>query len=95
MFYVYHAINPSFGRETPDFTPENYRKVAEVQVANMEDVYELTNHIMHHWWDNAEVTLVGEPKQRSTSVGDILVTSEGVAYRYDAIGFTEIPNTFA
>lgn len=52
--------------------------------------YEKTNHIDAEWWDSPDVTLIGEPKHRSTSVGDVMVTA-GASYMVASpFGFTEI-----
>jgi hypothetical protein len=72
----------------------SYETVAELDdlgVDDMDRAYELTNHIDKPWWDNAGVKLVGEPKQRSTSVGDLIYVDGGKrTFFVDSFGFTEI-----
>ena len=52
-----------------------YTHVADV-VAPLEQVFTLTNHIDHPWTDNPEVVWLATSRIRSTSVGDIIVSSE-------------------
>lgn len=77
---VYHAKEPNFGRGEPvEFNDENFDLVADVECANLADVFPLTNHIDDPWWGNAGVTLVKE--SRSTSIGDVVVASDGQRFR--------------
>jgi hypothetical protein len=52
--------------------------------------YQLTNHIDHAWWENAGVTLIGEPEHRSTSVGDVIVMDDGRVLRCANCGWDEV-----
>ena len=93
MISVYHVIEMTFGEISLEFTPANYRKVAEVTCHEF-DIFELTNHIDKFWWDNPQVNKVGEGRYRSTSVGDVYVTETGAAFRFLNAGVEEISNTF-
>jgi hypothetical protein len=76
---VYHATNPTFGfREPPEFNDENFELVAHVECGKLEDVFYLTNHVEHAWWENPGVTLVKE--SRSTSIGDVVVAEDGTVF---------------
>jgi hypothetical protein len=68
-----------------------YTHVADV-VATLEQVFSLTNHIDHPWTDNPEVVWLATSRIRSTSVGDIIVSSEsGQAWLVMPIGVQELP----
>jgi hypothetical protein len=89
MAKVYHAKNPVFGfyhKGQPKW-PEEYDLVASVETDSIEEAFRLTNHISCAWWDNQEVTTV--KKSRSTSVGDIIVTNEGV-FHCESTGWKKI-----
>lgn len=77
---VWHARKPTWGSNDPAFTQDNFELVATLEGERPDDGYEATNHIDCPWWENEGVTLVGEPNQRSTSVGDVVVV-DGVAHR--------------
>ena len=91
---VYHAHNPSFGRYDSPFNSKTYKLVALVDVpeghSERDWAYQHTNHIDCPWWENEGVTLVVEPKQRSTSVGDVVVLSRGQILRCANFGWDEI-----
>src|SRR6266487_342192 len=68
-----------------------YTHVADV-VAPLEQIFTLTNHIDHPWTDNPEVVWLASSRIRSTSVGDIIVSSEsGQAWLVMPIGLQELP----
>ena len=68
-----------------------YTHVADV-VAPLEQIFTLTNHIDHPWTDNPEVVWLATSRIRSTSVGDIIVSSEsGQAWLVMPIGLQELP----
>jgi len=87
MAKVYHATQPTFNAEVTPKWPEEYDLVAEVKSEDLEKVFELTNHISCAWWDNDGVTTV--KKSRSTSIGDIVITSEGT-FLCDTVGWTKL-----
>jgi hypothetical protein len=55
----------------------------------LEKAWELTNSIDHPWVQNKEVTVVGDPKLRSTSVGDHLLL-DGEKWEVASFGFTRV-----
>ena len=89
---VWHAKEPTWGDTPIEWSPENYELVAIIEAEfegvprDLDDAFQLTNHITTPWWKNDGVELVGPAKRRSTSVGDV-VFSEGVAYLCDRIGW--------
>lgn len=93
---VWHALKPNFGMGAAvPFTEENYKLVAVFPSHGNLDrdlgrAFQLTNHIDHPWWENEEVTLIGNPNHRSTSVGDVVVDPEGRAHRCEMVGWKRI-----
>ena len=90
MITDYH--NKSFLKlqfKTPDELPKDcLEKVAEIASNDLDNAFELTNHIDHDWTENEGVTpLVSKP--RSTSVGDVMEI-EGKFLLVDSYGFKEI-----
>ena len=85
--WVFHADPMAL----PEEIPERYRCVCEVKSADPHRVFGLTN--VHcddeslHWTYNRDVAVWAEP-WRSTSVGDLIVTSEGRAWMVEDCGFT-------
>lgn len=88
MAKVFHAINPTFGFEKQPQWPEEYRLVAETETDDLQQVFALTNSIEYDWWLNSVKSLVGSC--RSSSVGDVVVTSEGKIWRCDMMGWSEL-----
>ena len=96
---VEHAIHPNFGEDDkpePRY-PQDYRIVALVDVpegtepcAYIGMVHILTNHIDWEWWKNEGVTLIGEPKQRSTSIGDVVMLPDGRKFKCVRVGWEKI-----
>lgn len=84
-FDVYHAVKPTFG--VPSLPQNPYlEKVAEVETTSIEEAYRLTNTIDEgHWSSNREVKTL--KKTRSTSVGDIIVNWQGIAFYCDIVGW--------
>lgn len=66
---------------------ENYDYVASVNVDDMEDCFDLTNHQHDDWTIGKKITHHAQGPQRSTSVGDVFVTRGGV-YAVADSGFT-------
>ena len=56
----------------------HYRYVATVESDDLDKVYELTNHIDSDWQENDRVTVAKNARNRSTSVGDVLINSTGI-----------------
>ena len=79
---VFHAKNPTFrlggheevtGVKDQDFLPVALVDVGGIRGEDaLEIAFERTNHIDCAWWENEDVILVADPKQRSTSVGDLV-----------------------
>ena len=68
-----------------------YTHVADV-VAPLEQIFTLTNHIDHPWTNNPEVIWLATSRIRSTSVGDVIVSSEsGKVWLVMPIGLQELP----
>jgi len=68
-----------------------YTHVADV-VAPLEQIFTLTNHIDHPLTDNPEVVWLATSRIRSTSVGDIIVSTErGQAWLVMPVGLQELP----
>ncbi len=95
-YAVYHANNvleinlPPAARWYADRS-RYYTHVADV-VAPLEQVFALTNHIDHSWTSNPEVAWHTTDRVRSTSVGDIIVSSEsGRAWLVMPVGLQELP----
>lgn len=65
-----------------------YIKVAEVDSTDLENIFELTNSIHNYWGENKGVTLI-TPKNRSTSVGDI-VEVDGKAHVVANHGYKQL-----
>jgi hypothetical protein len=88
----YHNhIDSNFGdSDGPDF--EQYKAVALVDVPELHQVFQATNHIDSNWTENAEVVALPNGKgQRSTSVGDIVVDlSTNTSYICASFGWDEI-----
>ena len=87
-FTVYHARRPNFGIDGHQpFDHNHFKAVGVVEAGSPDSDYRLTNHEDKPWWDNLEVAKhVGTP--RSTSVGDVLVGSDGKAYRCEVDGWS-------
>ena len=83
IFHVWHRQEPSFHDNdaavlahfphAADVKQRCYfEHVASVECADVEEVYQLTNHIDHPWQQNREV--IWSEVARSTSVGDVIAT---------------------
>lgn len=66
-----------------------YKKVAEVETESLMIAFELTNHIITNWTQNALVKPLNGDRHRSTSVGDLMLHDKKL-YRIEGYGFTEI-----
>lgn len=91
MMIVYHAKKPTFGIEPHPVWPDEYEKVAEVEGDQLGLAFQLTNSIDMLWFKSKDprLTVVGG-SGRSTSVGDVVVTSDGVAHRCQTVGWSTI-----
>jgi len=83
---LFQARKPNFGLGPHPQWPEAFRQVAEVEVEDLEEVFEATNgepmHPQVRW-------LV--PDWRTTSVGDVVVGPDGRAHRCEMIAWSDIP----
>ena len=90
MIIVYHNSNFTdyYFRGVDELPADLLTKVAEVDSNDLEEAFELTNHIEHNWTENEEVTpLISNP--RSTSCGDIMEI-DGKFYIVASCGFKKI-----
>lgn len=78
----------TFAGRAPAF-PEDFEPVAVVEVADIGEVFQLTNHIDHDWMTNPEVVERLAPLARSTSVGDIY-TTDTAAWRVAPVGLEPV-----
>lgn len=88
----YSNIDDVTGLAILDLIAEGqYELAAKVDTNDMDKAFELTNTIgVLPWHQNPSFTVQAEMTSlRSTSVGDIMVTSEG-AFLVDRIGFTRL-----
>lgn len=94
MIKVYHGknfMNMSAGHAQ---WPEDYKLVATVDAPTREMAFEMTNHVEKDWAKNDGVT--AEPGlHRSSSVGDIMVLSNGEIHKVAPIGWTLINSATA
>jgi hypothetical protein len=89
IYKVYHDKTPTFGfGGHREFNDDNFEYVATVESDSHQDVFRITNHIDHDWWDNPEVKDYKD-ETRSTSVGDVVVDEDGKRFRVEMAGWTE------
>ncbi len=89
LFKIYHAIKPTFmDPEAADLAafPAGYEAVAVVDAVDIDDTFELTNHIDHDWTTNKGV-LALKSRARSTSIGDVVEAEDGARYAVMGVGF--------
>lgn len=100
MIQVYHntqALDPEHQSHlfAPITLPEGSPRlsdcvlVAVVDVDSLDAAYYLTQHVERPWWDNARARRIEGERQRSTSVGDLLVDEVGVVWVVTGHGFVE------
>lgn len=82
VFQVYHRkelmYRYSEADEMATFNRDDYDWVAGLDAEDLGDVFRLTNHIDHAWWENPEIKYYKE--SRSTSVGDVVRDVEAGTY---------------
>jgi hypothetical protein len=87
---VYHAINMWHGFGPAPEWPRDYKFVAAIPTSDVEEAFDLTNHVHGAWQDNPAIFVHENGRNaRSTSMGDVVATLEGV-YRCEAVGWTKI-----
>lgn len=93
MAKVYHdKLFPAVEEQDRKF-PEDFIEVAISDTDDLGEIFHLTNHIDKAWWLNEGVYLCNKSMQpRSTSVGDLVVLSNGDVYVCRAIGWSNIGN---
>ena len=91
MSKVYHSKHLSLEKQDKTF-PEDFLEVAECDSDDLGEIFEITNHIEQAWWLNEGVRKTIESQVRSTSVGDVIVLSNGSAYVVATIGWSAIGN---
>jgi hypothetical protein len=71
---------------------ESFEKVARITCKNLEEAFHLSQHIVETPWFEADyVERIDETKLlRSTSVGDLIVDSNGRVFQVIPVGFQEI-----
>lgn len=57
--------------------------------SELENAYYLTQSLRGPWWENEDIKLLAEPKQRSTSVGDV-IEHAGAFHMVATFGFYPI-----
>lgn len=87
MYYTYHA-RVSDNIPKPSF-PDDYDLVARVRAANIDQVFQFTNHIDRPWYESRLVLAVSK-KVRSTSVGDVIIDPNGIKWVCMPIGWEEV-----
>lgn len=96
IFKVFHVKHSTFNSDTsPAFNLDNhpdYEHVATVNCQDLEHVWGVTNHVSHDWTTNKEVIWKkgSGANTRSTSVGDVVVAPDNIAFRVLGCGFGEI-----
>lgn len=89
-FKVYHATQPQFLPSSPPLDwPEDYELVAEVDATTPDTAFARTNSNGRHWSLQPGVTCF-DPEARSTSIGDVVASSDGKVYRCESVGWREI-----
>ena len=100
---VYHSVKPTWGFGTHPTFPHEFAHVATVDVPDAMnfEVFRLTNSIDCGWWENEKVTAHTEASTfrclpggvkgtRSTSVGDLIILSDGRILRCAHCGWEDI-----
>lgn len=64
-------------------------KVAQMEGDDKDQAFSLTNHIDDAWTKNPQVTVMGDGRWRSTSVGD-LMRVDGEMHVVSSFGFTPV-----
>lgn len=93
QFDVFHKLASSFMDNTDAELaafPTNFRHVATVEVEDVGQVFQVTNHIDSNWTENPEVLWSASKQIRSTSVGDVYRSIDGTKrYAVQSIGLRE------
>lgn len=95
MSKVYHDNRFPIILEEDSSFPSDFNFVAECDSENLDKIFRLTNHIDQFWWLNEGVIKIATEgsrsgQLRSTSVGDVVVLSNGDAYVCRTLGWSLI-----
>lgn len=92
LYTLYHATDFFQAMREPETLrfPLDYTKMATVEAFDMEDVYRITQNQTTNWQVYATQLFVPGTGARSTSVGDVIVDPNGVAWRIASLGFERI-----
>jgi hypothetical protein len=97
MIAVWQSIELQFPfGKLKGFDRDEYVKVAEVDIEDADHAraFELTNNITHAWTENPEVTptdsVIERGGCRSTSVGDVIILSDGKILQCASCGWEHI-----
>jgi hypothetical protein len=85
-YRVFHAERFQF---PPPRWPDGYRLVAEVDAADPQAAFARTNSHDRHWSLQPGVTCI-DPEARSTSIGDVVVSPAGEAFRCEPVGWKRL-----
>jgi hypothetical protein len=72
--------------------PEEFTEVAECDSEELDEIFQLTNHIDQSWWKNKGVKKLVQTEVRSTSVGDVVVLSNGTVWVCRSFGWDIVGN---
>jgi hypothetical protein len=87
-YKLYHTYNPMTWRRPHPPWPGNFRHVADVEARDLEEVFDIANHV-----DQAVemgMMVCHEDNLRNTCVGDVVVGPDGRAHRCEACGWSVI-----
>lgn len=85
----FHIMSGSVEHAKAAWEQKLYEHVADVETDDLDQAFELTNTIHCHWVDNRGVTVHGDPRHRSTSVGDML-EQDGTLFIVSPLGFKRL-----
>ena len=92
MFKLFHAC-PRVEWPFEDYLPKQpgreYRRVADIAVDNINDVFRLTQNLETPWTDGPYVRMA-EMRRRSTSIGDVIQTEDGRTFVVAPLGLEEV-----
>lgn len=93
MAQVFHDMEFNPVETRTRVFPDNFMLVAEVDSDDIDDAFRLTNHIDDDWWNNPGVKKCCEEKVRSTSTGDVVLTSDGSVFACCTLGWAKVGNS--
>jgi len=92
MSKVYHDKDfpHTLLKESERRFPDDFVEVAEVASDELSEIYALTNHIDQDWTLNEGVRKTSEGPVRSTSMGDVVVLSDGTVHLCCTVGWKAV-----